>query len=456
MKKIVDLRIQQTLESFLEKSPLEGKTFLVMCSGGQDSMVLADAVHRLGYPLELVHVNYRLRGAESDGDQAFVEAWADERSLPIHVTQAPTDFGDGPDLQARARGLRYELVQSLFDPSRHAAILVAHHADDAAETFLFHAARGTGLDGLVALAPQVGNIVRPLWDVTKAQVAVHAKKQGLVWRDDSSNASDKYTRNHLRHHALPALREAMPQALDGVRTTLKNLRDLQAFVDATVKRESILYLGKSKEVPGAHVLYRDVLDHPHSSVIVWYILKDLGGFDFEAVYSLAKSQVGSMLQRGKYQLWAEREGLLIVPNDFQRLAEARVLETGWTQLNGPLWNGNKWMATTAWKAKQQRHAATEDLGTLISPVLSLERTESLVWRPWAEGDFLLPLGMKGRKKVSDILTEAKVPAGLRKFVVVLAAETEAGEVYWVPGARLSRTVAVQAGDSQFWRLNHRR
>ena len=455
MKKVVDLRIQQTLESFLEKSPLEGKTFLVMCSGGQDSMVLADAVHRLGYALELVHVNYRLRGAESDGDQAFVEAWADERSLPIHVTQAPTDFGDGPDLQARARGLRYELVQSLFDPSRHAAILVAHHADDAAETFLFHAARGTGLDGLVALAPQVGNIVRPLWDVTKAQVAVHAKQQGLVWRDDSSNASDKYTRNHLRHHALPALRGAMPQALDGVRTTLKNLRDLQAFVDATVKRESILYLGKSKEVPGAHVLYRDVLDHPHSSVIVWYILKDFGGFDFEAVYSLAKSQVGSMLQRGKYQLWAEREGLILVPYDFQRLAEAQVLETGWTQLNGPLWNGKKWMATTAWKAKQQRHAAKEDLGTLISPVLSLERTESLVWRPWAEGDFLLPLGMKGRKKVSDILTEAKVPAGLRKYVVVLAAETEAGEVYWVPGARLSRTVAVQAGDSQFWRLNHR-
>ncbi len=91
-----------------------------------------------------------------------------------------------------------------------------------------------------------------------------------------------------------------------------------------------------------------------------------------------------------------------------------------------------------------------------APVLSLERTESLVWRPWTEGDFLLPLGMKGRKKVSDILTEAKVPAGLRKYVVVLAAGATAGEVYWVPGARLSRTVAVQAGDSHFWRLTERR
>jgi tRNA(Ile)-lysidine synthase len=456
MKKIVDLRIQHTLESFLENSPLEGKTFMVMCSGGQDSMVLADAVHRLGYALELVHVNYGLRGTESDGDQAFVEAWAAERSLPIHVTQAPSDFGDGPDLQARARGLRYELVQSLFDPSRHAAILVAHHADDAAETFLFHAARGTGLDGLVALAPQVGNMVRPLWDVAKSQVAAHAKKQGLAWRDDSSNASDKYTRNHLRHHALPALREAMPQALEGLRTTLKNLRDLQAFVDATVKRESILYLGKSKEVPGAHVLYRDVLDHPHSSVIVWYNFKEFCGVDFEAVLSLAQSQVGAMLQRGKYQLWAEREGLLLLKEDFQRLAEPHILGSGWTQLQGPLWNGKKWEAHTTWKAKQQKHAATEDLGSLNAPVLSLERTESLVWRPWTEGDFLLPLGMKGRKKVSDILTEAKVPAGLRKYVVVLAAGATAGEVYWVPGARLSRTVAVQAGDSHFWRLTERR
>jgi len=455
MKKIVDLHIQQTLDRLLEKRPQEGKTFLVMCSGGQDSMVLADAVHRLGYAMEVVHVNYGLRGSESDCDQTFLEGWAAARHLPIHVTQAPTDFGDGPDLQARARGLRYELVQGLFDPIRHAAILVAHHADDAAETFLFHAARGTGLDGLVALAPQVGNILRPMWDLTKAQVRVHANNLGLTWRDDSSNMSDKYTRNHLRHHALPALRDAMPQALDGLRTTLKNLRDLQAFVDATVKRESILYLGKSKEVPGAHVLYRDVLDHPHSSVIVWYILKEFGGFDFEAVYSLAQSQVGSMLQRGKYQLWAEREGLLLVPDDFQRHAEAQVLETGMTQLQGPLWNGKKWMATTTWKAQQQRHAATEDLGSLTSPVVSLERTECLVWRPWAEGDFLLPLGMKGRKKVSDILTEVKVPAGLRKYVVVLASGTEAGEVYWVPGARLSRTVAVQAGDSHFWRLNHR-
>ena len=456
MKNRVDQRIQEAIGSFLEAEEAVGKTFLVMCSGGQDSMVLADAVYRLGYPFELVHVNYGLRGLESDGDQAFVEQWASERHLQVHVTQAPTDFGDGPDLQARARTLRYEVAQDLFVEERHVAILVAHHADDAAETFLFHAARGTGLDGLVALAPRVGNILRPLWDVAKAQIESHAKKQGLQWRDDSSNASDKYTRNHLRHHALPALREAMPQALDGLRTTLKNLRDLQAFVDAAVKRERILYMGKSKEVPGASVLYRDVLDHPHSAVIVWYILKDFGGFDFEAVVSLSQSQVGSMLQRGSWQMWAEREGLLLLHDTFQELQLPVALDEQWNALTGPLWDGKKWKAETTWSAKQQAYAAAQDLGSLTAPVLSLQRTTSLVWRPWLEGDFVLPLGMRGRKKVSDILTEAKVPAGLRKYAVVLAATAEAGEVFWVPGARLSRTVAVQEGDSHFWRISERR
>lgn len=452
MKSRVDQCIQASIESYLAREEAAGKPFLVMCSGGQDSMVLADSVYRLGYPLELVHVNYGLRGAESEGDQAFVEDWAAARNLRVHLTKAPVDFGDGPDLQARARGLRYDLVHGLFDVAQHAAILVAHHADDAAETFLFHAARGTGLDGLVALAPQSGPLLRPLWDVAKAQVQTHAKKLGLQWRDDSSNASDKYTRNHLRHHALPALRDAMPQALEGLRTTLKNLRDLQSFVDVAVRRESTLYMGKSKEVPGATVLYRDVLDHPHSSVIVWYILKDFGGFDFDAVCSLAQSQVGAMLQRGAWQMWAEREGLLLLHEEFQALATCISLENGWASLTGPLWNGKTWAAKTTWTAQQQGHATTEDLGSLSAPVLSLQRTPSLVWRPWIEGDFLLPLGMKGRKKVSDILTEAKVPAGLRKYVVVLAAEAVAGEVYWVPGARLSRTIAVQPGDSHFWRL----
>ena len=229
------------------------------------------------------------------------------------MRRVPEGFGEESDIQARARSFRYTGARELLAARDLQSMLVAHHADDAAETFLFHAARGTGLDGLVALAPESDQLIRPLWHVSKAQIDAYARKKQIAWREDSSNAGDKYTRNHLRHHALPALREAMPQATEGLRTTLHHLRELQSFVDAAIKRESVLYLGKSKSVPGALVLYRDVLDHPHSSVIIWYILRSMGGFDYEAVRSLGNSQVGAKLEKGGWQLWAEREGLVLTP-----------------------------------------------------------------------------------------------------------------------------------------------
>jgi len=242
----------------------EGRGFLLLCSGGQDSMVLAHTLHALEMSFEILHVHYGLRGEDSDGDAAFVAQWAADHEVLCHVRHAPKDFGDAANLQSRARQFRYDAGRELLRAGALKAMLTAHHADDAAETFLFHAARGTGLDGLVALAPRHEDILRPMSDLSKSAIADYAAKNGVIWREDASNARDKYTRNHLRHHAMPALREAIPQANEGLQTTLQNLRELQSFVDASIKRESVLYLGASKSVPGAKVLYRDVLDHQHA------------------------------------------------------------------------------------------------------------------------------------------------------------------------------------------------
>ena len=425
--------------------------FLLLCSGGQDSMVLATVLIQAGIPVELFHVNYGLRGAESEGDEAFVRQWAVQHAVVCHVRRVPEGFGEESDIQARARSFRYTEARELLAARDLQSMLVAHHADDAAETFLFHAARGTGLDGLVALAPVSDQLIRPLWNVSKSQIDTYARKKQIAWREDSSNAGDKYTRNHLRHHALPALREAMPQATEGLRTTLHHLRELQSFVDAAIKRESILYLGKSKSVPGALVLYRDVLDHPHSSVIIWYILRSMGGFDYEAVRSLGNSQVGAKLEKGGWQLWAEREGLVLTPVPTEPIATLESLHS-LHRVTGPLWDGSRWQAEVEWTGEERPYASLEDLGSLRAPVLCLERVPHLVWRPWQEGDYILPLGMKGRKKLSDVLTEGKVPAMYRKAICVMAEAATPGEVFWVPGMRLSRRVAVSEADSSFWRL----
>ncbi|MDG1252429.1 MAG: tRNA lysidine(34) synthetase TilS [Schleiferiaceae bacterium] len=446
-------RLEHHIKEYLSEEPEDARAYLLFCSGGQDSMVLAHALHVLGISFEILHVHYGLRGEASDEDAAFVAQWAANHSVEYHQRRVQSDFGNDSDLQARARHFRYAAGREILQQRGLQAILAAQHADDAAETFLFHAARGTGLDGLLALAPRSGDVIRPLYHLAKADIIDYAEKNRLSWREDASNAEDKYTRNHLRHHALPALREAMPQANSGLQTTLRNLRELQAFVDASITRESVLYLGPSKSVPGAKVLYRDVLDHPHSSVIVWYILRNYGAFDFDAVHALSSSQVGSMLEKGGWQLWAEREGLLLRPTPCSRdVSPVALSMVRSSQLFGPFWDGMQWQPDHLWTMEPKTFVPGADLGSLASPVLSSDRCKSWQWRLWMEGDFIYPLGMKGRKKLSDVLTEGKLPAMYRKELLVLAVDAGPGEVYWVPGLRLSRRVAVVSSDSCIWRI----
>ena len=270
---------------------------LVLVSGGLDSMLLTEALHAAGYPLHLVHVNYGLRGAESDGDEALVRQWAEAAACSILVVSAPANFGSASDLQSRARELRYGAAKKLAEEVGATAIATAHHADDAIETFLLFAARGTGIDGLISLAESQGILRRPFLEFHKSELRQEAIKIGLQWRDDASNEGDRYTRNHLRHHALPALEQAIPQARDGIRTTMRRLRQLQRFAEVAIQRESSLYTALSRQLPGARVLYREALVHPHSEIIVYQLLKSYAPFELEALRQLAASQVCAYLER---------------------------------------------------------------------------------------------------------------------------------------------------------------
>ena len=131
----------------------------------------------------------------------------------------------------------------------------------------------------------------------KSELRQEAIKIGLQWRDDASNEGDRYTRNHLRHHALPALEQAIPQARDGIRTTMRRMRQLQRFAEVAIQRESSLYTALSRQLPGARVLYREALAHQHSEIIIYQLLKSYAPFEIEALRQLAASQVGAYLER---------------------------------------------------------------------------------------------------------------------------------------------------------------
>ncbi|MFM8565560.1 MAG: tRNA lysidine(34) synthetase TilS [Bacteroidota bacterium] len=426
------------------------KPVVVLVSGGLDSMVLAEALSAHGYSMQVVHVNYGLRGEASVADEDLVRTWSEQAGCAFRAVHAPTDFGAAPDLQARARSLRYGAAQHEAEQVGAEFIATAHHADDAIETFLLFAARGTGIDGLVSLAPQNGMLRRPLLGFHKSELRTEAERMGLNWREDASNEGDKYTRNHLRHHAVPALEQAIPQARDGIRTTMRHLRNLQKFAEVAIQRESSVYTAMSRRLPGARVLYRDALAHPHSEVIVHQLLKPYAPFELEALRQLTEAQVGAYLERDGWQIWADREGLLLLPSseaDFApRPAEGRV--------ELPLWSGEVWHARVQILATEGTQRP-KNLGNATEPVTQ-QLPRGACWRTWLEGDVIHPLGLKGRKKVSDALTEAKVPAPVRRHVVVLARSEQPGEVLWIPGIRLSEALALDSepGAVVRWTVNY--
>ncbi len=423
---------------------------LVLVSGGLDSMLLTEALHAAGYPLHLVHVNYGLRGVESDGDEALVRQWAETAACSILVVAAPVNFGSGSDLQSRARELRYGAAKKLAEELGATAIATAHHADDAIETFLLFAARGTGIDGLISLAESQGSLRRPFLEFHKSELREEAIKIGLQWRDDASNEGDRYTRNHLRHHALPALEQAIPQARDGIRTTMRRLRQLQRFAEVAIQRESSLYTALSRQLPGARVLYREALAHPHSEIIVYQLLKSYAPFELDALRQLAASQVGAYLEREGWRVWADREGLLLLPISNFIFNETPAGEV----VTLPLWDGKIWHQRVEVSKKKVQGRPTS-MGSAVEP-LSCGLPEGAVWRLWQEADFIQPLGLSGRKKVSDALTQAKVPSPVRREVVVLALDGGPGEVLWIPAIRLSQTIAVapDADNALRWTLNY--
>lgn len=203
------LRIMHHLSLHLPPAPPDA-VWLLACSGGQDSVVLAHLAHRQGLPFALAHVNYRLRGPESDMDEIFVRELAAQFGVAFHVSHPVIDKQAG--VQEQARHARYAFFGELLQAHGYAGILTAHHAQDQAETLLLNLLRGTGLKGLrgmLAYSPE-RKLARPLLHVAKADIEAFAQAQNLLWREDGSNAGDTYTRNRLRHHLLPVLHQLQP------------------------------------------------------------------------------------------------------------------------------------------------------------------------------------------------------------------------------------------------------
>lgn len=215
-----------------------GDTVICAVSGGADSMALLFALYllkeKLGIRLEAAHFNHNLRGAESDGDEAFVREFCARYEIELFVGAGVVMAGE-KGLEAAAREARYAFLHTL--PGK---IATAHTADDNAETVLLHLVRGTGLKGLGGIAPVRGNVIRPMLSVTRQEVMAFLEEYHIPHREDSSNHGDQFLRNRLRHHVMPLLTAENPSLAENLSAMALRLRqDEQALQSCAAYTEPL-------------------------------------------------------------------------------------------------------------------------------------------------------------------------------------------------------------------------
>ncbi len=190
-----------------------GSTFLLACSGGLDSVTLFHLIRQQKMPFAVAHVNFRLRGPESDGDESFVKELCKNHKIKCHTTSFETSqeaTSRGLSIQMAARGLRYEWFKTLLKQHKYTYLLTAHHSDDNIETALINLTRGSGIEGLSGMSEFDGSILRPLLQFSRKQILKYAIDNKLEWREDSSNAETDYLRNAIRHQLIPQLTDINP------------------------------------------------------------------------------------------------------------------------------------------------------------------------------------------------------------------------------------------------------
>jgi tRNA(Ile)-lysidine synthase len=400
---------------------LKEKKLLLATSGGIDSMVLVHLLDQLKYNFAVAHCNFQLRGEESDGDEAFVISFCNERQIEVFVQKFDTTkFAEDYkfSIQLAARNLRYGWFYELIDNEHFDYLLTAHHLDDSLETFLINLSRGTGLDGLTGIPNQNDLIIRPLLSFSRLDIELYAKTNEVNWREDSSNASDKYLRNKLRHDVVPVLKELHPNLLASFENTFEHLKQAQSLVDDASKLIYKIVVKEEKNLLKFQL--KELLKLPNYKAYLFQWLKNYGFTAWDDIYNLVDAQSGKQIYSEDYCLLKDRDCLILSLKEEATATDVYLIDKHVSQVNIPL---KFEFCNVGNITESNSNSIFVDEEKLLFP---------LVLRRWQEGDFFYPAGMLGKKKVSKYFKDEKLSLIEKSNQWLLCSDNQ---IIWIFGMR---------------------
>lgn len=420
------------IEQFIEQKELMNKNqlYLVALSGGADSVALLLALKKIGYNIEAAHCNFHLRGEESDRDEDFCKELCHKLDIKLHLAHFDTQTNaslHGISIEMAARNLRYNYFEALLKDINASAVCVAHHKDDSAETLLLNLVRGTGIEGLTGIKSKNNRIVRPFLCVRRNEIINYLEQQNQSFVIDSSNLVNDVQRNKIRLDVMPLLQTINPLVVEHLNQTGEYVEEATAILNTTLEQmQDRVVLLKTEEQTIVDI---ERLEKEQSSnYLLWYILKN---YDFNTAqikqisYGL-KTSVGRVWESARHALTINNNKIIVEPLFTCDSKEYRLIEEGLYHLNSKL------------SIEIKKEPYSIDNGFSKDPKDVWIDADKVVFplsvRLIKEGDRMIPLGMKGGKLISDILTDTKVSYFDRQRQYVLLNNDQ--QIIWLVGRRI--------------------
>ena len=414
------------------------KKHLVALSGGADSVALLLILRGLGYKVEAVHCNFHLRGDESDRDEQFVRSLCEKENVALHLAHFDTKTYaklHHVSIEMAARELRYRYFEQLRLDIGACEVCVAHHQDDAVETLLINLIRGTGIHGLTGIRPRNGHIVRPLLDVSRAEIIAYLDAAGQSYVTDSSNMVPDVVRNKLRLQVMPLLRDINPSASANIAKTARRMAEVERVFDMSVQT------ALSERFKDGVIAVEDILNYPAPECLLHELLSPYAftPAQVELVYASLSAPSGRIFQSPTHEVAIDR-GRLVVEERCKPLPVLCIPEPG-------IYHYTDLQKFRFEMSDQVQISKSPDCASLDADKVRFP----LTIRPVQTGDRFQPFGMKGTRLVSDYLTDRKrsVFEKCRQLVVTDAD----GCIVWLVGERTNQRFCIESATQRMLLIN---
>lgn len=402
----------------LEWKHLKANHLFIACSGGLDSTVLLFVFKKLNYNVSAIHVNYQLRGEDSEKDAEFIRQFCREQQIPfeMRIEAIQSQLEKGGNLQELARNKRYQWFEEILSSSESNRILLAHHQDDQVETFIMNLGRKSGVMGLSCMLPENKKHIRPLLHFSKTEIREYANKNAISWREDQSNKSNKYTRNKVRNDFMPFLRREIPH-IDG---------SIMYLVDQFQKLQKQIEL-KTKPIVAEILTSNFLSDETFNS---------LDTFEQIELFRLLGQSASFVEQLNKLSL----KGTKIALTPTKELLSTHIIREQ---------EGYSFYINTTKLIPQLNQSSILKLPqTFSKDKIYLDKNKlkgELKIRKWEIGDRIKPIGMKGSQLISDILNDNKLSFTQKEETYVVHDDQE---IHWCIGLKIGRTAVADKNSIQ--------